>query len=423
MTTTPGPSGGVSDTTSWSAGPILTGSQVALTVVLNWTAPASDPSYASASGYAVYRRPNSGAFVKIGTVAAGVLTYTDTAPVLGTTYQYYVTPLWPSASIAQSNQISLLILPPAMFIVTATNSATSTANYLYSSDGVNWTLGTFPSAAQWAGSAYSPSLGRWVVLRGLANSTVCVTSDDGGVTWTNRTCQSGNWFAVAWSPTLSLFAAVSVDSPGLIQTSPDGVTWTSRTSPATGTLQEIIWSSRLGLFIAGSSTFGSAPVTTSPDGINWTNRTFAGSRTYSAATLADNGTIIAADTQDSLDWTETSANGTSWSLVAATQQTEALGQFGTKFTGYFSTGSLQKIFTSPDAVTWTQVTTPAAMASNFRVLNCRYSPLLGVHVGATNASGATAQPIVYTKDNVTFNLATVPGGLPGGPFWRVGVAL
>jgi|TARA_R110000824_G_scaffold401687_3_gene613648 hypothetical protein len=77
------------------------------------------------------------------------------------------------------------------------------------------------------GLAYSESLNRWCAV-GHATTYVC-TSDNDGATWTARTSGFGNIVTcVAWSPDDELFVAGA--EGGELRTSPDGISWTSRTS-------------------------------------------------------------------------------------------------------------------------------------------------------------------------------------------------
>lgn len=75
--------------------------------------------------------------------------------------------------------------------------------------------------------------------------------------------------SIAWSTTLGLFAAVGAS--GLIVTSPDGATWTSR-SGGSGTLNWI--QSGNGLFVCGAN--GTTTYFTSADGITWSSHTAPG---------------------------------------------------------------------------------------------------------------------------------------------------
>tara|TARA_R110000744_G_scaffold154666_1_gene269738 strand:- start:1130 stop:3571 length:2442 start_codon:yes stop_codon:yes gene_type:complete len=75
--------------------------------------------------------------------------------------------------------------------------------------------------------AYSESLSRWCAV-GQGTTYVC-TSDNNGATWTARTSGFSNDVrCVTWSPDDALFVAGG--GGGELRTSPDGITWTSRTA-------------------------------------------------------------------------------------------------------------------------------------------------------------------------------------------------
>lgn len=93
-------------------------------------------------------------------------------------------------------------------------------------------------------------------------------SDDDCLTWTTVT-RTGIWNSVAFSPSLTLYCIVG--NSGQIETSPNGVTWTPRTSGApTTTFNKIIWHEGLALFIAVGSVGGAGTIATSPNGATWT---------------------------------------------------------------------------------------------------------------------------------------------------------
>jgi hypothetical protein len=73
-----------------------------------------------------------------------------------------------------------------------------------------------------------------------------------------------------------LFVAVSNTGTisDRVMTSPDGITWTSRTSAADNAWTSVTYGN--GVFVAVSSNSGTGNrVMTSPDGITWTSRTNA----------------------------------------------------------------------------------------------------------------------------------------------------
>jgi hypothetical protein len=56
---------------------------------------------------------------------------------------------------------------------------------------------------------------------------------------------------VCWSPEAGLFVAVANTGTGnRVMTSPDGITWTARTSAADNQWHSVTWSPEAGLFVA-----------------------------------------------------------------------------------------------------------------------------------------------------------------------------
>lgn len=185
--------------------------------------------------------------------------------------------LAPTAAPSGSSSGTVPGLPTGGAVFIATFGATVLNSYIYSVDGVAWSVGTFATSDNFAGAAFGGSpTPIWVVMTG---SRAVQTSPNGVSSWTNSSTALPNGFqgkGVAWSPTLKLFVAIDSGlTSAQVATSPDGLVWTSRATP-TGNFNwaDIVWSARLGLFIAvisGSFTTNSAM--TSPDGIIWTMRT------------------------------------------------------------------------------------------------------------------------------------------------------
>ena len=168
-------------------------------------------------------------------------------------------------------------------------------------------------------------------------STVLTSPD--GVTWTTRTSGS------AYSPTLlgvtyakNIFVAVS----GPIFTSPDGITWTQRSNPGSWARNSVVGSSKTFVAVGFYGT-----IVTSTNGVTWTTRTSGtpldlygvtyGSNTFVA--VGKYGTIVTSP--DGVTWT-TRASGytTLQSVTYANNTFVAVGYDGT-------------ILTSPDGATWT----------------------------------------------------------------------
>jgi hypothetical protein len=103
------------------------------------------------------------------------------------------------------------------------------------------------------------------------SSGIILTSPD-GITWTSRTSNFGgnNIFSVAFGN--GLFVAVG--SGGTIATSPDGITWTARTSNmGTNQINHVIYANSIWVAVGrGGGTTNTGGITYSTDGITWTRK-------------------------------------------------------------------------------------------------------------------------------------------------------
>lgn len=156
------------------------------------------------------------------------------------------------------------------FVAIAYNSGTDCV--MTSPDGITWTLRTASNEAYWEDLCYSPELGLIVAVSGASTTYRVMTSPD-GITWTGRSLPteiaSNQWGGIAWSPSLSLFAAVSYAGTYKVMTSPDGLTWTARTAATTNNWYKIIWSPEFQHFVACSITGVGNRIMYSRDGISW----------------------------------------------------------------------------------------------------------------------------------------------------------
>lgn len=134
----------------------------------------------------------------------------------------------------------------------------------YSSNGNTWVSGV--TGVTTTSMCWSPELG--IFCATPLTGTSIRTSPD-GITWTTRTGISMIGTSICWAAELGIFCAVGGN---VIQTSPDGITWTSRTPPDSRTYSQVIWVAKLGLFITVTNQNLPNRITTSPDGINWTIR-------------------------------------------------------------------------------------------------------------------------------------------------------
>jgi len=121
----------------------------------------------------------------------------------------------------------------------ATSRVNPSAGAMYSSDGITWV--TYNQAAitigEWQSLAWSGSLRRFVAVSN-ASTVRCATSETGlPGSWTTRAVPSADWSSVHWNGELARFEAyntnISTTGPAVID-SPDGINWTSRSSPEIG---------------------------------------------------------------------------------------------------------------------------------------------------------------------------------------------
>lgn len=112
-----------------------------------------------------------------------------------------------------------------------------------------------------------------------------------GVNWALGSAPKSGWTDMAYGN--GLFVAVAENGTGnRVMTSPDGITWTSRTSAADNGWDEIIYTGDL--FVAVATSGPGSRVMTSPDGITWTLRASANDSATWAALAYGNNRIAAA---------------------------------------------------------------------------------------------------------------------------------
>ena len=195
------------------------------------------------------------------------------------------------------NKISILLF---IFLLPTTFN-------LYGQAGVNWNIQQISQAERsWYGVTYGNGLFVAVAYSGTGNRVM--TSPD-GITWTARTSTAdNNWFSVTYGN--GLFVAVATSGAGnRVMTSADGITWTARTSAADNSWYNVTYGN--GLFVAVAVTGTGNRVMTSPDGITWTARTSAADNEWTSVTYG-NGLFVAVATSGTGNRVMTSADGITW---------------------------------------------------------------------------------------------------------------
>lgn len=160
----------------------------------------------------------------------------------------------------------------------------------------------------------------------IDNETQTIMHTVDGVTWTpaepDALSVSGHgisFSALAHSTELNLFVGIAPSAPNVnnqIATSPDGATWTLRTSPQLNSWNSVAWSPELGLFVAVAST-GTNRVMTSPDGINWILRTAANNTNWVKVLWSNYHQKFLAAAQTAASGFMYSSDGINWTLTSA----------------------------------------------------------------------------------------------------------
>lgn len=295
-----------------------------------------------------------------------------------------------TATVLSASSTSLVVQVPAgaatgrLQVSTAGGSATSSSDFtVLSGLGAAWTT-------RLAGPQGSPEGLAWTGTRFVAvgGGTGFLASPD-ALVWT-VTSQFGSPSDVAWDGS----RLVAVDS-SLVHTSVDGLTWTFGGLPAgSGSLRTVARSPSAWVAVGGGGNIAS-----SPDGLTWTKRTSGTAKDLGSVTWTG-GRFVAVGNDGAV---VTSTDGAAWTLQAAptTDSFTAVGSSPSLIvaTTFPYPGSQSALLTSPDGVAWTPRVTP--ISSFNRVLHAG-----GRFVGVGFYTAATS------PDGLAWTTAT---GVPGIP--------
>ena len=232
-----------------------------------------------------------------------------------------------------------------------------------------------------------------VAYSGTGNRVM--TSPD-GVTWTTRTSAAdNNWLGVTWGN--GLFVAVASSGTGnRVMTSPDGITWTIRTSASDSDWRAVTYGN--GLFVAVANFTG---VMTSPDGIVWTSRTPANSMQWNGITYG-NGLFVAVASAGGVgNRVMTSPNGVTWTSLSAGSTNDWFSvTYGNGLFVTVSYSGTDRVMTSPDGITWTLRS--AAVDNNW------YGVTYGNGLFVATAASGTGNRVMTSPDGITWTIGTTP---------------
>ena len=143
------------------------------------------------------------------------------------------------------------------------------AGMLVSSDGINWTLTATGVNGGW-GLASSSSL--IIAVEFSTNHDVYISADGTNFTQYDTIFQNSSAYDITWSEELGQFFMLY--DKGIVARSADGITWFNGSQMhLTSAWRRIHWITELGLLIAIQTNPNGQAIATSPDGITWTART------------------------------------------------------------------------------------------------------------------------------------------------------
>jgi len=239
------------------------------------------------------------------------------------------------------------------------------------------------------------------------------TSPD-GTTWTARTSSFGlnSVYGVAYGNGLWVVGG----GQGIIETSPDGITWTARTNHGFGTnnIDSITYGN--GFFVAVG---GNGSIETSTDGINWVTRSnsFSGNTVYSAA--YGNGQWVAVGAAGNI---ETSPDGIVWT----TRSNHSFGTNNIRSVTYgnglfVAVGYAGNIETSTDGINWVAQTNHEFGTYNIRGI--AYANGLFIAVGSAGNIETSTDGINWIARLNGFSTNAIYGVAYNGQSWiAVGAA-
>lgn len=259
------------------------------------------------------------------------------------------------------------------FTVNATDSDNDTLAYNWSfgdgiiNDSTSAQAHVFP-----VGGTYTVTANVTDMKGGTSTVTKTVTVTDPASTWTSRTSGTTN---TLYAVTASSSLAVAVGGTGgVIRTSPDGVTWTTRTvsAPTNIYFQDATWDGTRFVIVGQDYDFGInnwvGVIYTSTDGVTWTRQYKSTTPNSPLFAIASSGAVLVAGGESGTLLRST--NSTSWSAVsapgvAATQTYEgaAYGNGTFVITAHNDDASVSPsyngnnlVFTSTDGITWSDHT-------------------------------------------------------------------
>lgn len=192
------------------------------------------------------------------------------------------TPRTPAAGMTYSNHV---IYGGGRFV--AVGGTTTTSSIQTSTDGITWTARTGAVAditSNAAAVAYDPTSGLYAMTTGATGVDGIQTSPD-GVTWTKRNSNSAPYATIGIAAKAGVFFARKTH-PNSSCISTDGVNWVTVAAPL-GAPDRVTQTKFLnGLFVCTSANY----INTSPDGMVWTSQPYSSPTSLYHPKVAHDGT-------------------------------------------------------------------------------------------------------------------------------------
>jgi hypothetical protein len=264
-----------------------------------------------------------------------------------------------------------------------------------STDAANWTLRTYGTADNISAIANNGT----ITVAGSTIGTIR-TSTDNGVTWTARTSTIASISKIVWNG--SLFLAVGFGTGVVLRaaTSPDGITWTTRSISGltTYTSIDVAWtgSQFTALALASGTT---THAISSADGITWSGAVTigpVGTSTPFAIIWAGDRLVVS-----SAAGTTTSATGTTWSTISDAIITSFMCWDGSKIISTTNSSQTSTSVSLDHGVTWTTSLIEPTPASGITYSNFTLNSL--AYVNSTYIIGTLNQRVFSSTDGVNWN--------------------
>jgi hypothetical protein len=221
---------------------------------------------------------------------------------------------------------------------------------------------TLATPALWGDICWSSELGLFAAMS--FNGEINTSPD--GIKWTARTSGITEANSIIWVAELRLFVIINNNALANIVTSPDGITWTIQTTPAIiGAFYGLCWSPELNLLVA---TTLSSTVLTSSNGINWTASTISGGHKIInvvwspelllfVGTEYDQASFGFAYSTDGINWTGVAqhVNNVWWGITWSPELF--------MFVAVLQANNTAPVAISPDGKNWTRITCTAQLTT------------------------------------------------------------